>query len=111
MNNLPIVPGRARRLAYGEYVRRCHSRSTYEPIPVQVQEYNLHESPTLLELINNTQVFVCNKSSFCAICQDMTLPGNNIMRKLKCNHEYHMQCIDVWLSSTNVCPLCKKVII
>ncbi|ORY98280.1 hypothetical protein BCR41DRAFT_364457 [Lobosporangium transversale] len=30
------------------------------------------------------------------------------VRTLSCNHEYHAECIDIWLTSKSTqCPLCK----
>ncbi|GLJ23806.1 hypothetical protein SUGI_0451690 [Cryptomeria japonica] len=29
------------------------------------------------------------------------------MKKIPCKHEYHEECIDKWLASSNLCPLCK----
>lgn len=36
---------------------------------------------------------------------------NEEIRKFKCNHVYHVDCIDNWLSKEKVCPLCKKDVI
>ena len=37
--------------------------------------------------------------------------SDNIIR-LKCNHNYHVECIKKWLcNSNNNCPLCKQNII
>lgn len=59
------------------------------------------------ELINNSKVKICNKKEFCVICQEY-MEKNNIIRVLKCKHNYHINCIENWLKDHYTCPLCKK---
>lgn len=42
----------------------------------------------------------------CAICIDKLRSGEEI-RTLLCNHIFHTECIDPWLYSKPLCPLCK----
>ncbi|KAI9244878.1 hypothetical protein EDC94DRAFT_629150 [Helicostylum pulchrum] len=52
---------------------------------------------------------LCELSS-CVICLDNFEPGN-ILRRLPCNHEYHRDCIDIWLTKKCAsCPLCQQII-
>lgn len=113
--DLPRHPGRSRMLAYGEYVRqrnrnidgrprvtRHNNRFTYEILS------NLQDEPvglTLRELIDCSRVCVCGRQVFCCICQD-TIQTNDILRRLTCQHEFHMSCIDMWFLEKNRCPLC-----
>ncbi|CAO3637110.1 unnamed protein product [Cunninghamella blakesleeana] len=43
----------------------------------------------------------------CVICLDEYTNGENV-RRLPCGHEYHVECIDPWLTIKSAsCPLCK----
>ena len=49
-------------------------------------------------------------NSTCAICFEDFNKENKIIR-LKCNHNFHIECIKEWLcNSSNCCPLCKTKI-
>ncbi|KAI8354679.1 hypothetical protein BD560DRAFT_407514 [Blakeslea trispora] len=46
-------------------------------------------------------------SDACVICLDEFALGEQV-RRLPCNHEYHCECIDPWLTIKSAsCPLCK----
>ncbi|CAE8588931.1 unnamed protein product, partial [Polarella glacialis] len=42
----------------------------------------------------------------CAICRDTFVAGDEI-RQLPCNHEFHGDCILLWLKGQNTCPICR----
>lgn len=42
----------------------------------------------------------------CAVCLEHYSDGEKV-RQLPCQHRYHMSCIDQWLSTRRVCPVCK----
>ncbi len=43
----------------------------------------------------------------CAICID-NFGNGDIVRELPCTHEFHAACVDQWLKSTSLCPMCKR---
>ncbi|RWS30475.1 RING finger protein 38-like protein [Leptotrombidium deliense] len=42
----------------------------------------------------------------CYICIN-EFEKNDLIRPLRCKHEFHVQCVDRWLRCKNECPLCK----
>jgi hypothetical protein len=100
---LPRTPGRARMLAYGEYVRE---RNRARP-QIHREYFHFQDGLTLRELIDCSRVCICGRHVFCCICQE-TVQTNDILRRLKCHHEYHLDCIDAWFVDNNICPLCMK---
>ncbi|PFH36402.1 hypothetical protein BESB_045940 [Besnoitia besnoiti] len=46
-------------------------------------------------------------TEFCAICMEAYEEGA-MVRFLPCLHAYHQACIDVWLSRSELCPICKQ---
>ncbi len=106
---LPAHPGRARRLAYGQYVRQLNASA---PLPPPPPPSTSRRRPRMLgvtldDLIHCTRVFVCIEDDFCPICQDATRKGHDVIRQLVCNHNFHLQCVDMWFLTRSVCPLCK----
>mmetsp|Transcript_51035 Transcript_51035/g.81293 ORF Transcript_51035/g.81293 Transcript_51035/m.81293 type:complete len:176 (-) Transcript_51035:32-559(-) len=57
-----------------------------------------------------TKVLTQDSSESCIIC---LLPHcqNEQIRKLPCKHEFHADCIDIWVSKRPRCPMCKLDII
>lgn len=121
---LPTQPGLARRTAYSEGVRlrnlRSHnlrlrnnslSRNVFYNTNFSYE--NLVELPivkiglSVADLKNNSAVAICVKPAFCSICQDHTKPYCEIKRKLKCGHDFHIECVDEWFKDNYTCPLCK----
>ncbi|CAG9321199.1 unnamed protein product [Blepharisma stoltei] len=45
----------------------------------------------------------------CTICLDELKNGEKV-RKLACEHIYHMKCIDSWIQNKSDCPLCKQLV-
>ncbi|KAJ9085962.1 hypothetical protein DSO57_1009012 [Entomophthora muscae] len=45
--------------------------------------------------------------AICAICITEYEDSDEI-RKMVCNHHYHVDCVDEWLKQNRTCPLCKR---
>lgn len=44
----------------------------------------------------------------CAVCLD-EIAGDELARMVPgCNHGFHLQCADTWLSKQPVCPVCRS---
>ena len=55
------------------------------------------------------------KDEFCAICLNYLVPPKspNLLKRVKrlpCNHQFHIACINKWLDKFNTCPLCRDKI-
>ena len=135
-----LHPGLARWLAYSEYTRaRTHTQRTTinntsiptaptVSIPTNVStsiqyDYNdytdtinepneqCNNQNNLRNLLLNTTIMINKEKELCcAICQDNILQDTEIIRKLECNHIYHVHCIDKWLVLKMECPMCKSTI-
>ncbi|XP_031115306.1 RING-H2 finger protein ATL78-like [Ipomoea triloba] len=47
----------------------------------------------------------------CAICLSEFAAGDRVRVLPKCNHGFHVRCIDKWLSSHSSCPTCRHCLI
>lgn len=43
----------------------------------------------------------------CSVCLSEFLEGESLRLLPKCNHAFHVPCIDTWLKSHSSCPLCR----
>lgn len=47
----------------------------------------------------------------CPICLGEFVEGEKVRVLPKCNHGFHMRCIDIWLYSHSSCPTCRQSLI
>lgn len=45
---------------------------------------------------------------FCVVCLHDAMHGEKLRRLPRCNHCFHLVCIDAWLQSHSTCPLCRN---
>ncbi|XP_031127644.1 RING-H2 finger protein ATL54-like [Ipomoea triloba] len=50
------------------------------------------------------------KPAECAVCLNIFQAEDNLRIMPKCNHAFHVSCIDTWLKSHQNCPVCRAVI-
>lgn len=48
------------------------------------------------------------KATDCAICLVDFMDGEKVRVLPKCNHGFHVRCIDTWLMSHSSCPTCRR---
>ncbi|NXD23049.1 RNF6 ligase, partial [Spelaeornis formosus] len=49
-------------------------------------------------------------SKTCSVCINEYATGNKL-RQLPCTHEFHIHCIDRWLSENSTCPICRQPVL
>ncbi|KAM7254814.1 hypothetical protein ACFE04_020055 [Oxalis oulophora] len=57
--------------------------------------------PTITININSTELLECS------VCLSDFQHGERARVLPKCNHTFHLHCIDTWFSSHSTCPLCR----
>jgi hypothetical protein len=110
-NFLPSTPGRERRLAYGNYIRNIHMNRNIDNVGsgivdiVIINNKNNKNGILLNELIIKSNIYFTKDIFLCSIC--LNEKNDNIIRRLICNHDFHINCIDLWLSCNKTCPICR----
>ncbi|KAF8099525.1 hypothetical protein N665_0242s0011 [Sinapis alba] len=47
----------------------------------------------------------------CAICLSDLVKGDKARLLPKCNHSFHVECIDMWFQSHSTCPICRNSVL
>ncbi|KAL9678269.1 hypothetical protein QQ045_016112 [Rhodiola kirilowii] len=47
----------------------------------------------------------------CAVCLCEMVEGDEARMLPKCNHGFHVDCIDMWFESNSTCPLCRNLVV
>ena len=50
-----------------------------------------------------------DEKDMCLICQ-FNYQQNDSVRRLRCSHMFHQECVDPWLLERDICPVCRKPI-
>jgi len=77
----------------------------FQDIPVIPTSHQIHEGSDLVEHLD------IPTDTICSICQhhrpsDASLEPP-LWRRLRCEHEFHRDCVDQWFSHSVVCPICR----
>ncbi|KAL8098784.1 hypothetical protein AgCh_031487 [Apium graveolens] len=47
----------------------------------------------------------------CSVCLSEVSEGENTRLLPKCNHGFHVECIDMWFQSHSTCPICRNSVV
>ncbi|KAI3967876.1 hypothetical protein MKW92_018119 [Papaver armeniacum] len=72
-----------------ETISKCLRRNCYKPVPAD--EKNIESG---------------DDDAKCTVCQEEYIEGDEV-GKLRCDHRYHVVCVQQWLRQKNWCPICK----
>ena len=50
---------------------------------------------------------MCEEEHACSVCLCEFEVGDTLRRIPGCGHEFHQECVDVWLSNHTTCPMCR----
>lgn len=85
-----------------------NSTSTGRAANTGVKKKALKTFPTVSY---STELNLPGLDAECVICLSEFVPGDRVRLLPKCNHGFHVRCIDKWLSSHSSCPKCRHCLI
>ncbi|KAG8081968.1 hypothetical protein GUJ93_ZPchr0014g46715 [Zizania palustris] len=92
---------------------RCSSRMVVDPEPNPVTR--LAHSGLRRKALQTMPIFLYSAglklsavSPMCAICLSDFEAGEHVRVLPKCNHGFHVRCIDRWLLARSTCPTCRQ---
>ncbi|XP_009595337.1 RING-H2 finger protein ATL2-like [Nicotiana tabacum] len=95
--------------------RRIHHRRTHIVFYVDNPTSGLSDANRGLEpsVLNSLPAFVYSSKTHpeqleCAVCLSEFEENENGRVLPKCNHSFHLECIDMWFHSHSTCPLCRS---
>ncbi|WOL11883.1 RING-H2 finger protein ATL78-like [Canna indica] len=93
-------------------VLRWSSQMTVEPmvnpmLRLAQARYRRRALQRLPALVYSPGLKFIGSSSECAICLSEFAPGEQLRVLPKCNHGFHLKCIDQWLMARSSCPTCR----
>ncbi|TKY64189.1 RING-H2 finger protein ATL3 [Spatholobus suberectus] len=75
--------------------------------------YEIHQVGLDPSVLRSLPVLVFQPEDFkegleCAVCLSEIVQGEKARLLPKCNHGFHVDCIDMWFHSHSTCPLCRN---
>lgn len=107
---LLVILFRLHTIRYRFWNHHSTGHSTGSDLPTLQQRQGL--DPSILRSIKVTQ-FSATEAQVgleCSVCLSQVSEGEKARFLPKCNHGFHMQCIDMWFHSHSTCPLCRNVV-
>ncbi|KAL5212362.1 hypothetical protein ABZP36_023209 [Zizania latifolia] len=89
--------------APGEY----HGGELGSAVQAGVRRKALRAMPTMVYSAG-MQLHAAGPSPACAICLGDLEPGDRVRVLPKCNHGFHVGCVDRWLLARSTCPTCRQ---
>ncbi|KAM0939852.1 putative transcription factor C2H2 family [Dioscorea sansibarensis] len=87
---------------------RCSTRAEAVPPPVQPSRERRKAVRALPVLVFSDVVELPGGNAECAICLSELVAGERVRVLPKCNHGFHVKCIDRWLMGSSSCPTCRQ---
>lgn len=100
ITNLPDVENRP--------VRLVSILSAREPRVVAADILPERESSETRDSTSRNSQRSSNGNPLCAICLEEVIESENNKKVLHCNHTFHTNCINRWLTTRNQCPVCRR---
>ncbi|CAJ2663251.1 unnamed protein product [Trifolium pratense] len=77
--------------------------------------YGSHQIGLEASILKSLPVLVFKPEDFkdgleCAVCLCDIVEGEKTRLLPKCNHGFHLDCIDMWFQSHSTCPLCRNLV-
>ncbi|CAL5195838.1 unnamed protein product [Lathyrus oleraceus] len=74
-----------------------------------------HQIGLEVSILKSLPVLVYKPEEFkddleCAVCLCDVVEGEKARLLPKCNHGFHLECIDMWFESHSTCPLCRNIV-
>ncbi|KAL1829322.1 hypothetical protein ACET3Z_007734 [Daucus carota] len=90
--------------------RHTSREATSPDLPTLQQRQGL--DPSILRSIKAVQISAAEDKLGleCSVCLCQVSEGEKARFLPKCNHGFHMQCIDIWFHSHSTCPLCRNTV-
>ncbi|KAL9237756.1 hypothetical protein vseg_012267 [Gypsophila vaccaria] len=79
-------------------------------VPVGLPEERINEAVKKVHFLASDSTLISTSEPQCSICWDGYEDGQDI-GVLRCEHEYHYECIKHWLGNKDSCPLCRRNVV